>query len=103
MSTRASMTRRQFAAMGAGSAAIVALAPPPLRAAAANWIVGTVVGRGSADIWPFFIGLAKGYFAKRGIEPEIISAPSSAGAMQQLAAGSVDMTFTGGGVDALRA
>lgn len=99
----ARVTRRQFAIIAAGSAATFALALPPLRVAAADRIVGTVVGRGSADIWPFFIGLAKGYFAKRGIEPEIISAPSSAGAMQQLAAGSVNMTFTGGVVDALRA
>jgi NitT/TauT family transport system substrate-binding protein len=97
----AGITRRRFAAAATGGAVVLAI--PRLRAAPVDSITGSVVGRGSSDVWPFFIGLDQGYFAKRGVKPDIIGASSSAGAMQQLAAGSVNMTFTGGPVDALRA
>ena len=102
MTPAARMTRRRFAALAAGSAASVTLALP-LHAAAAGSITGSAIGHNSADLWPFFVGLDKGFFTKHGVRPEIIGASSSAGAMQQLAAGSVNMTFTGGPVDALRA
>ena len=69
--------------------------------AADKVLLGTV-GSGGALSWPLYVGLAKGTFAKQGIDVELISAPSSAAVQQQVAAGSVNIG-TGGFVDPIRA
>jgi ABC-type nitrate/sulfonate/bicarbonate transport system substrate-binding protein len=60
------------------------------------------VGRGSSLQWPLYIGMAKGLFKQKGIELDMIAAPSSAGVQQQLASGSVPLG-SGGLVDPIRA
>ncbi len=60
------------------------------------------VGSGAANHWPSYIAIEKGFYKARGLEVEYAPAPSSAGVMQQLAAGSIDMG-AGGLVDPIRA
>jgi NitT/TauT family transport system substrate-binding protein len=71
-------------------------------AASAETITIAETGSGSADGWPVFGAVARGYFKENGIELDFISTSSSASGLQQLAAGSVDIS-TNGLADPLRA
>lgn len=73
---------------------------PP--AAAAETITMVTTGKGSAQQWPIFIALTKGYMAENGVALDLIAAPSSAAAVQQLAAGSANLE-SGGLTDPLLA
>ena len=64
--------------------------------------IGTV-GSPSANLWPIFIGIDKGFFAAENIKPDLVYVPASAAVIQQLAAGSLDMTMSTGLVDPIRA
>jgi NitT/TauT family transport system substrate-binding protein len=64
--------------------------------------IGTV-GSPSANLWPLFIGLDKGFYAAENLKAEVIYIQSSASVIQQLSAGSLDMTMSTGIVDPLRA
>ena len=64
--------------------------------------VGTV-GSASANIWPVFIGLNKGFFAEENLKIDIVYVQSSAQMIQQLTAGSLDVTMSTGLVDPIRA
>jgi ABC-type nitrate/sulfonate/bicarbonate transport system substrate-binding protein len=59
-------------------------------------------GKGSAQQWPIFIALTKGYMAENGVALDLVAAPSSAAAVQQLAAGSANLE-SGGLTDPLLA
>jgi ABC-type nitrate/sulfonate/bicarbonate transport system substrate-binding protein len=61
------------------------------------------VGQASANMWPTLIGIQKGFFAAEGIKPDILYVQSSAALVQQLTAGSLDISISTGLVDALRA
>ena len=65
-------------------------------------IIGTV-GSPSANLWPLFIGIDKGFFTAENVKVDLIYIPASANAIQQLAAGSLDMSFSTGLVDPIRA
>lgn len=69
---------------------------------AAETITMVTTGKGSAQQWPIFIALAKGYMAQNGVALDMVAAPSSAVAVQQLAAGSADLE-SGGLTDPLLA
>jgi ABC-type nitrate/sulfonate/bicarbonate transport system substrate-binding protein len=60
------------------------------------------VGAGNVTHWPIYIADAKGFFKDAGVKVDWVATPSSAAAMQQLAAGSVNMS-SGGISDGLRA
>ena len=64
--------------------------------------IGTV-GSASANIWPVFIGLNKGFFAEENLKIDIVYVQSSAQMIQQLTAGSLDVTMSTGLVDPIRA
>jgi hypothetical protein len=64
--------------------------------------MGTV-GSPSANLWPVFIGIDKGFFAAENIKPDLVYVPASAAVIQQLAAGSLDVTMSTGLVDPIRA
>ena len=64
--------------------------------------IGTV-GSPSANLWPVFIGIDKGFFAAENIKPDLVYIPASAAVIQQLAAGSLDVTMSTGLVDPIRA
>jgi NitT/TauT family transport system substrate-binding protein len=87
------------AAAGLVVAALIAIAPVR---AADTVSVGTV-GSASANLWPVFIGLEKGFFTAENIKIDLVYAQASAAVIQQLAAGSLDMTMSTGLVDPLRA
>jgi ABC-type nitrate/sulfonate/bicarbonate transport system substrate-binding protein len=67
-----------------------------------NVTVGTV-GSASANLWPVFIGINKGFFAEEKIKLDVVFVQSSANLVQQLAAGSLDITMSTGLVDPIRA
>ena len=48
--------------------------------------LGTV-GSPSANLWPLFIGIDKGFFTAENVKIDLIYIPASANAIQQLAAG----------------
>ena len=73
---------------------------PP--AAAAETITMVTTGKGSAQQWPIFIALTKGYMAENGVALDLVAAQSSAAAVQQLAAGSANLE-SGGLTDPLLA
>jgi ABC-type nitrate/sulfonate/bicarbonate transport system substrate-binding protein len=83
------------------AAAVVALAATPLHAAD-SVTVGTV-GSASANLWPVFIGLEKGFFAEQNVKIDLVFVQSSAQMIQQLTSGSLDVTMSTGLVDPIRA
>ena len=52
--------------------------------------VGTV-GSASANLWPVFIGINKGFFAAENLKVDVVYVQSSAQLVQQLTAGSLDI------------
>jgi NitT/TauT family transport system substrate-binding protein len=81
--------------------AVAALAATPVRAAD-SVTVGTV-GSASANLWPVIIGINKGFFAEQNVKIDLVYVPSSAQMIQQLTAGSLDVTMSTGLVDPIRA
>jgi ABC-type nitrate/sulfonate/bicarbonate transport system substrate-binding protein len=65
-------------------------------------IMGSV-GSSSANSWATYVAVEKGLFAAAGIIPDIVHAQSNAGVIQQLAAGSLNMSNNSGLVDPIRA
>jgi NitT/TauT family transport system substrate-binding protein len=86
---------------GACLALVAAIAMSPARADD-TVIIGTV-GSPSANLWPLFIGIDKGFYAGEGIKVDLVYVPASSAAIQQLAAGSLNMTMSTGLVDPIRA
>ena len=78
------------------------LAAQPSARAADTVTIGTV-GSASSNIWPVFIGQKKGFFAAENISLDVVYVQSSANLVQQLAAGSLDITMSTGLVDPIRA
>jgi NitT/TauT family transport system substrate-binding protein len=77
------------------------LAIPP--AGAADTVVVGTVGSASANLWPVFIGISKGLFAEQDIKIDLVYVQSSAAVIQQLTAGSLEVTISTGLVDPIRA
>jgi NitT/TauT family transport system substrate-binding protein len=80
-------------------AVLVSVAP----ARAADKVIIGTVGSASANLWPLFIGLGKGFFAAENVDVELVYVPASAAVIQQLTAGSLDITMSSGLVDPIRA
>ncbi len=87
------------AAFGFAIAALMSVAP----ARAVDTVTIGTVGSPSANLWPLFIGIDKGFFTAENIKPDLVYIPSSAAVIQQLSAGSLDMTMSTGIVDPIRA
>ena len=81
---------------------VVALLHTPAARAADAISIGTV-GSASANLWPVYIGIQKGFFEEAGLNVDIIYVQSSAALVQQLAAGSLDICMSTGLVDPIRA
>ncbi len=73
-------------------AALVLLMSPVARAD--DKLEVGLVGAISMTHWPLLIGLKKGYYAAEHISLDLIHAQSSGGVLQQLAAGSIDVTVS---------
>ena len=63
---------------------VVALLHTPAARAADAISIGTV-GSASANLWPVYIGIQKGFFEEAGLKVDIIYVQSSAALVQQLA------------------
>jgi NitT/TauT family transport system substrate-binding protein len=70
---------------------------------AADTVTIGTVGSASSNIWPVFIGQKKGFYAAEDISLDVVYVQSSANLVQQLAAGSLDITMSTGLVDPIRA
>ncbi len=86
--------------LGLSAASMLAVAPP---ARAADTVIVGTVGSASANLWPVFVGINKGLFADRNIKIDLVYVQSSAAIIQQLTAGSLDVTVSTGLVDPIRA
>ncbi len=64
--------------------------------------IGTV-GQASANLWPVFIGLNKGFFTEQDLKIDVVYVQSSAQLVQQITAGSLDICMSTGLVDPMRA
>src|SRR5258706_12181733 len=80
----------------------LALLSPSATRALDNVTIGTVVSA-SANLWPVYIGINKGFFTAENLKVDIVFVQSSANLVQQLAAGSLDITMSTGLVDPIRA
>jgi len=78
------------------------LVTAPAASAADRVVIGSV-GSTSANQWPLYIALKKGFFTAEGLEPDTIFAQSNASVVQQLAAGSTNVATSAGLVDPIRA
>src|SRR5256886_1057496 len=87
------------AALGLVVATLIPVAP----VGAVDTVTIGTVGSPSANLWPVFIGLDKGFFAAENVKPDLIYVPASAAVIQHLAAGSLDVTMSTGLVDPIRA
>lgn len=70
---------------------------------AAETVVLGAVGSTSANAWPTYIGIEKGFFAAEGLKADVVFAQSNAAVNQQLTAGSTNFAINTGLVDPLRA
>ena len=61
------------------------------------------MGSSSANSWPTYVAIEKGFFTAAGLIPDIVFAQSNAAVIQQLAAGSVNVSTNSGLVDPIRA
>jgi NitT/TauT family transport system substrate-binding protein len=80
----------------------LAMLGAPNARAADNLSIGTV-GSASSNLWPVYIGIKKGFFDAANVKVDIVYVQSSANMVQQLAAGSLDITMSTGLVDPIRA
>jgi ABC-type nitrate/sulfonate/bicarbonate transport system substrate-binding protein len=75
----------------------------PTAARAADTVVTGVLGSYTSGVWPFLIGMRKGFFDRHAIKPDVVFAPTAPGLVQQLAAGSLDIIAVNGLVEPLHA
>src|SRR5215470_14458328 len=61
----------------------------PTTGLAADTVVTGVLGSYTSGVWPFLIGMRKGFFDRHNIKPDVVFAPTAPGLVQQLAAGSL--------------
>jgi ABC-type nitrate/sulfonate/bicarbonate transport system substrate-binding protein len=81
---------------------LISAVAAPARAEDEKITFGTV-GQASANMWPTFVGLKKGFYAAEGLQPDIVYVQSSAALVQQVTAGSLGLSISTGLVDPLRA
>jgi NitT/TauT family transport system substrate-binding protein len=93
------MTTLARVAQGLAIATLLSVLP----ARAADTVTIGTVGSPSANLWPLFIGIEKGFYAAENLKPDVVYIQSSASVIQQLSAGSLDMTMSTGIVDPIRA
>src|SRR5260370_41868733 len=88
---------RTFGRAVPGLVAATLMSVAPVRAV--DTVTMGTVGSPSANLWPVFIGLDKGFFTAENIKIDLVYVQASAAVIQQLAAGSLRMTLSTGLVD----
>jgi NitT/TauT family transport system substrate-binding protein len=89
--------------MRQAAGALFALAVWSAPALAQDTVILSSVGSTSANGWPSYVAIEKGFFAAEGIKPDVVFAQSNASVIQQLAAGSTNVSTNSGLVDPIRA
>jgi NitT/TauT family transport system substrate-binding protein len=79
----------------------LALGAPSVEAA--ETISTGMIGAANAVGWPWYIGIAKGFFTEAGITLDVIYVPTASGLVQQLSAGSLDIVADVGVVEPIHA
>jgi NitT/TauT family transport system substrate-binding protein len=87
----------------AHSAILLTVASFATPAPAQQAVILGSVGSSSANGWPSYIAIEKGMFAAAGIKPDVVFAQSNAAVIQQVAAGSINVSTNSGLVDPIRA
>src|SRR5258708_40100838 len=54
----------------------------PTAARAADTVVTGVLGSYTSGVWPFLIGIRKGFFDRHNIKPDVVFAPTAPGLVQ---------------------
>jgi NitT/TauT family transport system substrate-binding protein len=72
-------------------------------ARAGDTVIVGAVGSASTNLWPVHIGIKKGFFSAEDLAIDLVSAQSNTAVVQQLAAGSVNVSVATGLVDPIRA
>jgi NitT/TauT family transport system substrate-binding protein len=72
-------------------------------ARAGDTVIVGAVGSASTNLWPVHIGIKKGFFSAEDLTIDLVSAQSNTAVVQQLAAGSVNVSVATGLVDPIRA
>jgi ABC-type nitrate/sulfonate/bicarbonate transport system substrate-binding protein len=70
---------------------------------AADKIVLGMIGAGSTVHWPTYIATDKGFYAKRGVELDVIVVPSNSAMQQQIAVNALNIGVSAGSPDPIRA
>src|ERR1700722_4530019 len=70
---------------------------------AAETIATGMIGAANAVGWPWYIGIAKGFFPEAGFPLHLIYVPPASGLGQQPPAGSLDIAADVGGVEPIHA
>jgi NitT/TauT family transport system substrate-binding protein len=91
-----------FGLLGFLAATAVGVGTGVPAAVADETITMVTTGKGSAQQWPIFIAITKGYMSENGVALDLVAAPSTAAAVQQLAAASANLA-SGGLTDPLLA
>lgn len=98
------MTRLTTTLIGrALPAAVLMLGVWSAPARAADTVSLISVGSSSSNGWPSYVAEQKGFFAAEGIKPDMVFAQSNAQVIQQVAAGSANVSTNSGLVDPIRA
>jgi NitT/TauT family transport system substrate-binding protein len=84
----------------AAGLAVAVLATP---ASAAETVTFISVGSSSANFWPSAVAIEKGFFEAAGIHHDVVFAQSNAAVIQQVTAGSAQVSTNSGLVDPIRA
>ena len=96
------MTWKRFRRALSGALCCVAWVAAPTVGSAETIQTG-MIGAANAAGWPWYIGIAKGWFAEAGIRLDLVYVPTAAGLVQQLSAGSLDMVGDVGAVEPIHA
>ena len=88
-----SMGKWQFKGATLVAAVALLLTSPAM---ALEKLVGGIAGQVSPTTWPYYIAMAKGMLAKRGMEFDIVYGQSASNILQQLVGGSIDLVVSTG-------
>lgn len=80
---------------------MIALTGSP--AFAADKIVLGMIGAGSTVHWPTYIAAEKGFYAKHGVEIDVVVVPSNTAMQQQIAVNALNIGVSAGSPDPIRA
>jgi NitT/TauT family transport system substrate-binding protein len=70
---------------------------------AAETIIAGGVSSASANLWPVFIGIKKGFFADVDIKIDLVFSPSNSATIQQVVINAINVSIGSGLVDPIRA